>query len=289
MQASNRSFWKKIDSLPTWLRFTLKTLIFLIVLLLVIFPNPKRLLRQLGNYRHPERLIQTDFAGMAQIQAELDSLMRIHPDKSELELIQHYVYQKIPYRFDWELWSNSDYWPTAAETWSRQSEDCDGQAILAVSIMRARGYSAARLGINMLHIWVEVDSIGMMGAMAEKSIEKRDGRTIIHLPSRQLLISTTAFMIKNFPALRIVLLLLTILILAIYPSKHHLYFLSTLVITLLGFILLKEWSLDFSPPENPEIDLHFMGGMLLIILAIVGALGNSKIIRLIRQIRSTTR
>src|SRR5882762_8266299 len=50
-----------------------------------------------------------------------------------------------------------EYWPTAEEVWQRRQEDCDGRAILAVSILRSRGYQSARLAISLDHMWAEVN------------------------------------------------------------------------------------------------------------------------------------
>jgi len=75
-----------------------------------------------------------------------------------VKVIEKFVLKRIRYVSDYETWDNMEYWPTAEEVWQRRQEDCDGRAILAVSILRSRGYPSARLAISLDHMWAEVNS-----------------------------------------------------------------------------------------------------------------------------------
>ncbi len=203
---------------------------------------------------------------MEKINIDIDSLLILNNSKEhELKIIQWYVYQNIDYTFDWDLWKNVDYWPTAEETWKRKKEDCDGQAILAVSIMRSRGFKNARVAGNILHVWVEVDSTGIMGAMEEKSVTKEAGKIKLNFPSTTLILKSFAFIMENFPAFRILFLLFTILGLCYIPFGRWQDFQKNALFLLLGFIFIREWSIGCNSYDKININFDFLIGWIFLI------------------------
>jgi hypothetical protein len=58
--------------------------------------------------------------------------------------------KSIKYKKDIDLYNLKDYWPTSVEMMGMDSEDCDGQAILAWSILRDGGLADMNIGIVVL-------------------------------------------------------------------------------------------------------------------------------------------
>lgn len=166
----------KIDS--RWKRWTAKSLGFCLLSFLVLNPNLKRLLLQVRHTFAPESLLQSNFAELDEINRQIDQLKAQSPRRSEVKIIEKFVLKSIRYVSDYQTWGNMDYWPTAEEVWQRRQEDCDGRAILAVSILRSRGYQSAKLAISLDHMWAEVNS-------HEKQCEMTEELTsILHPDSR---------------------------------------------------------------------------------------------------------
>lgn len=221
----------------------LKSGIFVTVLVFVLFPNPVLLVRQIGGYLDMESLIQTDFAGIERINREIDEELSANASpQKEFSAIQRYVYQHIRYEYDWDNWGNVDFWPSAEQVWERKREDCDGQAILAASILRSRGFKTANLVGNIRHIWVNVDQQELMGPDKEQNIKREGGKTIITLPSFKLIFSGLAIYVADFPSIRNLILIFTLLILCYHPCKDLTRFLGLTTLGLVGFILLEDWA-----------------------------------------------
>ncbi len=269
--------------LPLYGRWALKLVLGVTFLLIIIFPRPVLFFRQISRYTHPERLIDPDFQGIHAINSQLDSLQKEHPDQDELKLIQYYIYSKIEYVYDWDQWHNSDYWASPAETWQTRQEDCDGQAILAVSIMQSRGYDTAQLGINLLHIWAKFDTIQMMDAMQEENIRKEAGKVKLRLPSVKLFLQASAYLLGHFPATRLLLILFIILGLAYHPESKLHPFLGITIIALLGFIMLRDWAIDTNMTSQISLSSDFILGIILMGAALISALCASKMYPLIKK------
>jgi predicted transglutaminase-like cysteine proteinase len=219
--------------------WTVKVLLFALLALLVLNPNIKRGLMQVHHTFRPDGLIQVHFPGLDELNRELDLMVREDKGQTkEVKLIERFVYDQIRYVSDYENWWNIEYWPTAEEVWERRQEDCDGRAILAVSIMRSRGFSSARLVVGLNHMWVEVDA-------NEKELHKPEKLTALLGPGPNLriaieknpdarhfarlalaLLHPTAFretsggLIADIPAPRKAILLLFLLVLCYFPSPQ---------------------------------------------------------------------
>ena len=131
--------WNRLAQLPFIWRFAVKGALLLLIILFVLFPHPGLLYKQIQHLRNVESLIQPDLPEIAEINRELDDQLGEGSSRAEeFKAVERYVYRNIAYKFDWFNWGNLDYWPTAKEVLERKTEDCDGRAILAASILRAR-------------------------------------------------------------------------------------------------------------------------------------------------------
>ncbi|MBD3305405.1 hypothetical protein GF339_03425 [candidate division KSB3 bacterium] len=273
-----RLVWERTATLPFWLRWLLKAIVFGGVLVLVLFPHPVLFGRQVQHYLDMEMLIQPDFAGIEAINREIDALVTDDMSaEQEFFMIQQYVYQQIRYAYDWDNWGNIDFWPTAEQVWKRKREDCDGRAILAVSILRSRGFAAASLVGNFRHIWVKVGPQELMSPDTEQTIRTEGEKTILSLPSFDLLLGSTALYIVEFPIVRHLVLFFTSLVLCYHPCKHLTGFLGLTTVGLVGVLLLKEGAQDLLTASTTiSLNLHFLSGWGLLSLVFVLALAAGK-------------
>lgn len=239
-----------------WRVFFWKIGMGLVGLLIIHYPNPILLLKNIRHLLNPESLIQPNAPFLIQVNQEIDQGLPPNTTPSqEFKWIQQYVYQKIPYEFDWNLWGNIDYWPTTQEVWNLKKEDCDGQAILTVSILRSRGFTSARIVGNLKHVWVQVDQKELMGPGEEKNFQGKRGQLFVSLPSFYLLMGSLSFYLREFPQKRILLLWFLILVLLFYPACSRVALLQLLPFNLSGFLFLQYWA-----QTEKGITLIFLSG-----------------------------
>ena len=122
-------------------------------------------------------------------------LQRLPPRQVQAE-VERFVYERVSYAWDWELWWNADYLPTVAEIFARAAagdgvlrEDCDGRAVMAASLMRRLGYESS-LVTDLRHVWVVTPQGEWMGPGRAK--------TLISTPEGNRLALRTAW--TNVPA-----------------------------------------------------------------------------------------
>ena len=263
------NMWDKLAALRRPWRSLVKITIFAAVLVEVLFPHPVLLWREVWTLQNPEPLIQTNFAAMPEINRAIDALLATNTTAlTEFKAVERFVYQRIKYQYDWVNWGNFDYWPTAEVVWERQREDCDGRAVLAVSILRARGHTEARIVANINHVWVAVGDTELMGPQADKNFRRVGNKTVITVPG----VKTLEDWIKQlsvFPALRALVISFTAIVLLYHPCRHVTGFFVVSTIGLCGYVLLFEWSKLRMNREITGLDSNFFLGLLLILTATV--------------------
>ncbi len=251
--------WNKLAEFNFFFRFAIKSTLFLVVLFFVLYPDPVKFVKQVNHIKNTDKLIKSNFKEMKNINKKINErLGKSYNLKEEFYAIQSFVYKNITYSYDWINWGVVDYWPAADEVWERKKEDCDGRAILAVSILRSRGFKKAELVGSFRHIWAVVGDSELMGPDTEKNIEKKDGKLKIVVPSYQLMIDDLAFTLSEFPKIRIFIILLFFLILIYHPSTNLKDFLMLAVVNLFALILFFDWGLIQIHSENSQIDFMFI-------------------------------
>jgi hypothetical protein len=274
-------FWRWLETRRPLKRAALKVALLAGVVLFALYPNPVLFVRQINHLLDTESLIQPDLPAMPEINREIDQLMATNaPPLTEFKAVERFVYRRITYQYDWHGWWNIDYWPTAAEVWERKREDCDGRAVLATSILRARGYPEARLVANLEHVWVAVGTNELMGPMADKNFRREGGKmvngklvgakTIITLPSFKTLLDSLAMTCK-FPAWRVVMILLTLLALVFHPARDGGRFAMLCAVTLIGYALFLDWCVRRVDRDTVDFDGNFPVAAGLILGALVFA------------------
>jgi hypothetical protein len=262
--------WTKLATLRFIWRLAIKLGLFAGVVLFVLYPNPVLFVRQFHHYADVEALIQPNFREMTMINREIDALLPADTSReNEFKAIQRYVYQHIRYAYDWDNWGNFDFWPTAEQVWQRKQEDCDGRAILAASILRARGFTTAKLRGNFRHIWVAVDRDELMGPDQEQTFELEGGKPTIVLPSFDFALKSVAFYIAEFPGIRNLIIFFTLLVLCYHPCRNLTEFFGMATLGLIGFILLKDWAQDLRADDIVHINANFLMGCSLLCTAMM--------------------
>jgi len=142
--------WHRFHRRPRWVRWPLKTTLFVLTVALTLYPKVwliPRCIERLGNMngvldpQHPE---------LAQLARQVG---RQTPASDLPARVQDVVYERVPYAFDWDTWGVMDYLPTVAEVFEKGREDCDGRAVVAASLLRHLGHEAWLVS-DIEHVWV---------------------------------------------------------------------------------------------------------------------------------------
>lgn len=145
---------RAINPTSRLIRWPLKTAIAAAVLLFMLFPRVDLLVRNIRHWARLDLLIEPGAPGLEKLEAEVRRQLPegAGPDVA-LRVTERVVYEAVPYAFDWDTWGNADYVPRVEETLAAGREDCDGQAVVAASLLKRMGYDA-RLMSDMGHVWV---------------------------------------------------------------------------------------------------------------------------------------
>lgn len=286
LSQTGAQFWRWLEVQRPLKRTGLKVALLAGVVLFALYPNPVLFVRQIGHYLDSESLIQPDMPAMPEINREIDQLIATNTQPlSEFKAVERFVYRRIAYQYDWHGWWNLDYWPTAAEVWDRKREDCDGRAVLATSILRARGYPEARLVANLQHVWVAVGTNELMGPMADKNFRREGGKlvngklvggkTVITLPALKTLLDSLAMTCK-FPASRVILMLVTLLALVFHPALDTGRFAMLCAVMLGGYAVFLDWCVRRTDRDAMGFDWNFPVAAVLILGSIAMAWRTAK-------------
>ncbi len=199
-----RSPLVRLNSLRWYKRLPCKWAILGLTLFLVQFPYPRLAWRHFSRLGNPNRLIQPDAPALQpwleEIRASLPSDL---PPREALQRVQEFVYAKVPYEWDWNTWGLADYFPTVEEVVAQGKEDCDGQAIVAASLLRNLGYDA-RLVTDLAHMWVATSHGETMNPGRSRVFEATDQGMKMRFPYHALreLPRATVYGIAVFPLFR---------------------------------------------------------------------------------------
>ncbi len=264
--------WTRLARLPWVWRCLVKWALLASVTIGVLYPHLNLLLRQIQHLRNVESLIQPGLSEITAMNREIDAQLATNAlRRDEFKTVERYVYLHIPYKYDWINWGNLDYWPTTAEVLERKREDCDGRAVLATSLLRARGFKTAHIVANLNHVWVAVDKTELMGPEKEKNLRRVGGRTVVTLPGLRTWLGSVA-MISEFPAIRSLIILATVLVLAYHPCRNVTGLLAVTTVALVGFVLLLDWGNRLESRSEVTLSLQLIAAFGLLLLALVAAL-----------------
>jgi hypothetical protein len=139
---------------------------------LMLYPDPLVLWRSIDNIRHPS----VDPAAVRAIAARLPN---------DPNAIRDAVLTRImPYAYDWQVNGVPWYFPTTAQALRWGRGDCESQAVVLASILKAKGIPF-RLEMSFDHIWVQyagkqpnpLENAGVALAV------QQHGRFVFHWPA----------------------------------------------------------------------------------------------------------
>lgn len=140
--------------------------------MLVLYPNPIHLFSSIYRLKNPP------------VTPLLVSDLALEFEGAAPHEIEQFVYKRIPYQFDWEVYNMPWYFPTLEETLQRESGDCKARYLLFASLLEGLEIPYQK-NISLTHIWVGYE--GKMESRLENSNESmivvdEYGRLIITLP-----------------------------------------------------------------------------------------------------------
>jgi len=195
-----------------------------------------------------------------------------------LDLVNTFVCREIPYSWDWEVWGVADYTPTVAEVIKQGREDCDGRAVLAAALLRARGIPA-ELVADTRHMWVRTPYGQTMNPLGPP-VFQTEGKHVRVRWSGLLDLGPAAFGISVFPILRELIVVLALWLLMLPAQVDRRSALLALGFLVQGLLIIRLAGTD---PIHPQV-----GGILLGLANILLAVGGLWVIgfRLARQAKT---
>ena len=177
----------------------MKCAVFAMTVLLVCFPNPRRLMRHIQHYRDPSALIEPNAKSIEPWVQELAPKLSddIEP-REALKRVERFVYDKVPYEWDWNTWGTADYLPTVDEVVAMGKEDCDGRAVVAASLLRRFGFKADLVN-DFAHVWVRTEHGDTMSPGKKPVIVTTDDGVVIDWSALTQLPSAMAYGVAVFP------------------------------------------------------------------------------------------
>lgn len=165
------------------IRWPFKGLIFALAVFVVCFPSPFQFIRHVERWRAPDHLIEPNAPALQPWFEEIQSrLTTPRNSKEDLHQVEAFVYEKLPYAYDWDLWGNADYIPTVAEALQAGREDCDGRAVVAASLLARMGYKP-RLVTDFGHVWVWTEQGETMSPGQSIAVVAEEGGKLALQPS----------------------------------------------------------------------------------------------------------
>lgn len=233
-------WWRSLNEMRSLGRVPIKVLLFAGVLLVVLFPSPDMLLRQIHRLRHLDQMIEPNAPGLAEVAADLGSRLDASLTPRQVQKrVEKYVHETIPYAWDWDTWNVVDYIPTVPEVLEKRREDCDGRAVLAASLLRRLGQDAM-LATDLRHVWVTVGRDELMGPGAAKSAVSTPTGTQVNWHTLSNVPRTLAFGVAVFPLSREAILVATILLLMAPARMRCVAFVFATATLLAGWAFLRQ-------------------------------------------------
>lgn len=207
-------FWHKLQAARRRYRWPIKWCVLILVVLFVLYPRPSLLVRHIARLRVMDALPDPREPALRPVEKQFDTFVAqqgIEGGTALLDAVQRFVYEQVPYAYDWEVWGVADYIPTVREIIEAGREDCDGRAVLAAALLRAKGIDAKLVAGNG-HVWVATDWGETMSPIGQPSlVADQEGLQIDLFDFFNT--RSIAFGIAVFPWMRELIILLTLWVL----------------------------------------------------------------------------
>ena len=264
MKANKIARW--LYSLHWYYYWPLKVLLFIILVLIVLFPRLDLFPKHVRRYVDPNTLINPHSTELSKIIKEFEVMRDPSWSRSQLmDNIEKFVIHKIRYAWDWELWGNADYFPTVEEIIREGKEDCDGRAILAASILRRYGFDSI-LVTDLQHLWVKTDIGETMGPGKKKAVQYTEEGIILDWSVVWDIPNIFCYGASVFPLKRELIITLGLWLFLIGRNVRFKNAFIWLALLTVGLMFIREGG-DWT---NPDRIMNWSG--LLIILSSIAAL-----------------
>ncbi len=220
---------QRVHRIHPLIRWPTKLILFVLITALVLFPKWWLVPTWIERLQNLNSVIDATHPALVQLEQKVRE--KVPPDAAPaalLEIVEKVVYERIPYAWDWDTWGVMDYLPTTAEVFELGREDCDGRAVVAVSLLRHMGVEAWLVS-DLLHVWVETpagETMNPTGGQKTLSAAPTDSqpaqRTHITLSAKVLqnLSRGMAYGVAAFPLSREVVILASLCLLTIHPWSN---------------------------------------------------------------------
>jgi len=213
-------WWRRFHRLPIWIRLPLKSIIIVVATLVILFPRPDLMGREIARLRNPNLAIDPAHPGLAPLEQAVKSRLAGCADNVEVALaVEQVVFEALPYAWDWDTWWVMDYIPSVDEALRQGGEDCDGRAVVAASLLRRMGIPA-ELRSDLAHVWVFTPAVEVMGASSSRpaiEVTPQGVRIRSHRELARQAVSGLAFGVSVFPLVRELLLTAITLLVLLNP------------------------------------------------------------------------
>lgn len=212
--------WRRLHAVAWYIRVPIKLAAFLVVLAVVLYPDPRLLVSWIQRIRDMNSVVDPTHPGLDPFVADVKRRVGVDPPPDELlKAVQDVVHERIPYAWDWETWGVMDFLPTVDEALRMGREDCDGRAVVAASVLRRMDYRA-ELVSDILHVWVETpEGRTMNPTSTERTLVGESGSTRLTITPGLLrnLLRGFAYGVGAFPLVREIVILVAIFVLSLHP------------------------------------------------------------------------
>ena len=242
-----RSFFI-LNTLPWYTRLPIKWALLGLTVFLVCFPYPNLFVRHLRHWKNPNALIEPGAPALQPWVEELrPELPADLPPREALKRVERFVYEKVPYDWDWNTWGLSDYLPTVTELIEMGKEDCDGRAVIAASLLQNFGFKA-QIVTDFAHVWVKTDQGELMGPGRRKAVVATDRGLQFHWRALAGLPQATVYGIAVFPLLRELIVLFVAWWLLLRTNAGAARSLLALVLLCTGLLILRKGASEYLKP-----------------------------------------
>jgi len=248
-----------LEQKPAWIEWPLKAILLLLFAVVVCFPRLDLLVVSLKRYANPNALINPESEALIPWIEEFEKERDLNWKRPVLaKNVERFVYKKLPYEWDWNLWANADYFPTVEEAVAKGKEDCDGRAIVAASMLEHYGIKATLVS-DLIHVWLKTDAGEVMGARkSHATLGKKDAS--VFAMARQF-IRALGFSISIFPLSRELLILGFASWLLLPTGFRWEAAVPFLLLTVIGLMLLREGG---QHSRNPDLVKNSIGALVLL-------------------------
>lgn len=249
-----------LNTLRWSIRLPIKGALFGLTVLVVCFPYPRLLLRHIQHWSDPSVLVDPTDPALQPLIEELR--LKITDEltpKQVLATVQEYVRGRIEYDWDWNTWGMADYLPTVGEAIALGREDCDGQAVVAASLLSHLGYDA-ELVTDFAHVWVKTEVGETMGPGKHKAIIASKKGLQVTFQAIGEVPRALGLGIAVFPFTRELVIVFVMWLLLLRRHGGASCYVTTLLLFVVGLYVLREGGKVYL---KPEVWKQFSGVLLM--------------------------